>query len=165
MTYQSIHSLLPWSTGDREGGGSQGVCHDPQTLRNLKLSQSSKRLLWLTPVTCGFSWVSWEEKSACAHTNNLPSRTDLGKSWKMLPDLLPFLPIIKIKTFEFFPSKKIRKKEHTHNISCWDLADLQVQLKAGIWTGGVALQEKSRCHITQYSGLVSPLKPDFATWT
>lgn len=72
----------------------------PRLLRSLKL----------TPVTCGFSWVSREEKSACAHTNNPPSRTDLGKSWKMLPDLLPFLPIIKIKTFEFFPSKKIRKQ-------------------------------------------------------
>lgn len=34
----------------------------PRLLRSLKLSQSSQRLLWLTPVTCGSSWVSWEEK-------------------------------------------------------------------------------------------------------
>lgn len=124
----------------------------PGLLRSQKLSQSSQRLLWLTPVTCGFSWVSWEERSACAHTNNPPSRTDLGKSWKMLPRalflFLPFLPIIKVKTSEFFLFFCKKKTEQSHNISCWgtlwDLADLQVQLKAGIWTGGVALQEKSR---------------------
>lgn len=34
----------------------------PRLLRSLKLSQSSQRLLWLTPVTCGSSWVSWEER-------------------------------------------------------------------------------------------------------
>jgi len=40
----------------------------------------------------------------------------------------------------------------------WDLADLQVKLRVGIWTGSVTSQEKSRCHATQYAGLPSPLR-------
>lgn len=52
------HDLL--ETG--KVGEARVFAMTPRLLRSLKLSQSSQRLLWLTPVNCGSSWVSWEER-------------------------------------------------------------------------------------------------------
>lgn len=149
MTYQSTHSLVPSSTGDREGGGSQGTCHDFWTFKKPKTKPGQQKVaradtsyLW---ALLGLLGREVTQVCMCTHQQS-PLKAVLGKSWKMLPRplllLLPFLPIIKVKTSEFFLGKK--QTEHSHNISCWGtlwgLADLQVQLKAGIWTGGVALQ-------------------------
>lgn len=147
----SKHSLFGTIICWRQGRWrSQGICHDSWTFKKPKTKPEQQKFVL---ADTSYLWVLLGERwhrSARAHTNNPPSRTEPGKSWKMLPRplllLLPFLPIIKVKTSEFFLRKK--QTEHRHNISCWgtlwDLADLGVQLKAGIWTGGVALQEKSR---------------------